>query len=363
MPVELPKRDRVLLLGSVRLDTVEDVMKVAASVLDGRLARLPDGEVAVERGGPARGFVNQLRPVVTENPALEPDPAEAALGHRQNLAVESHRDTRPPRYRLRSGTVGADVKIATTGLAETALASFQVFKRLRAAGQIPPNVRFQFCLPTVAAFLNTHVLLSCHDAIEGPYQHALFNDVTRIAAAVPADRLTLQWDVSTEMAQWEGVREAHFSPVQDGIIERLALHCDHVPMATELGIHLCYGNFGLRHWREPSDLGNCVAVFNGIAARASRPIDYVHMPVPIDRDDDSYFAPLDALQLGPNTKLYLGLVHERDGIDGARRRIAAARRHAERFGIATECGFGSRPPEVIPDLLRLHAEIADSLLD
>jgi methionine synthase II (cobalamin-independent) len=253
------------------------------------------------------------------------------------------------------------VKIATTGLAETALASFHVFERLRVAGRIPPGVRFQFCLPTVAAFLNTHVVLDCHAAIEEPYRHALFDDITRIAAAIPPDRLTLQWDVSTEMAQWEGVREAHFAPVRDGVIERLALHCNQVPAPVELGVHLCYGNFGLRHWREPSDLANCVAVFNGLAARANRAIDYVHMPVPIERDDDAYFAPLDALRLGPHTKLYLGLVHERDGIDGARRRIDAARRHAGRFGVATECGFGSRPPEVVPDLLRLHADIADTL--
>jgi hypothetical protein len=29
------------------------------------------------------------------------------------------------------------------------------------------------------------------------------------------------------------------------------------------------------------------------------------------------------------------------------------------FGIATECGFGRRPADSIPALLRLHAELAD----
>ena len=31
----------------------------------------------------------------------------------------------------------------------------------------------------------------------------------------------------------------------------------------------------------------------------------------------------------------------------------------DRFGIATECGFGRRPAETIPELLRIHAEAAD----
>jgi hypothetical protein len=29
-----------------------------------------------------------------------------------------------------------------------------------------------------------------------------------------------------------------------------------------------------------------------------------------------------------------------------------------RFGVATECGFGRRPPESIEPLMRLHAEVA-----
>ncbi|NKY43746.1 hypothetical protein [Nocardia cerradoensis] len=52
------------------------------------------------------------------------------------------------------------------------------------------------------------------------------------------------------------------------------------------------------------------------------------------------------------------VVHATDGRDGALRRIAAAREIVDGFGIATECGFGRRPAEHIPDLLDLHAELA-----
>jgi hypothetical protein len=31
----------------------------------------------------------------------------------------------------------------------------------------------------------------------------------------------------------------------------------------------------------------------------------------------------------------------------------------ENFSVATECGFGRRKPDTIPELLRIHAAIAD----
>jgi hypothetical protein len=51
-------------------------------------------------------------------------------------------------------------------------------------------------------------------------------------------------------------------------------------------------------------------------------------------------------------------VHYTDGVTGTRRRLATAERHANRFSIATECGFGRRDPATIPELLRIHAELA-----
>ena len=74
-------------------------------------------------------------------------------------------------------------------------------------------------------------------------------------------------------------------------------------------------------------------------------------------DLEGYFAPLLGLKLRRETKLFLGLVHDSDGVEGTRARIAAAARYASDFGIAAECGFGRRPPETIPHLLRVHSEV------
>ena len=64
------------------------------------------------------------------------------------------------------------------------------------------------------------------------------------------------------------------------------------------------------------------------------------------------------LKLAPETELCLGLVHHTDGVAGTRKRLATAEKYVEDFSIATECGFGRRPPETIPELLRIHAEVA-----
>ena len=74
--------------------------------------------------------------------------------------------------------------------------------------------------------------------------------------------------------------------------------------------------------------------------------------------DDAYFAPLKCLALRPDTELCLGLVHYTDGVEGTKKRLAMARKYAEKFSIATECGFGRRDPNTIPKLLRIHAEVS-----
>ena len=83
------------------------------------------------------------------------------------------------------------------------------------------------------------------------------------------------------------------------------------------------------------------------------------MPVPRNRSDAAYFEPLRRLELRPETELCLGLVHHTDGVEGTKKRLATAKRYAANFSIGTECGFGRRDPRTIPELLRIHAAVAD----
>ncbi len=149
-------------------------------------------------------------------------------------------------------------------------------------------------------------------------------------------------------------------PIEE-LVDAFARMGNRVPRDVELGIHLCYGDPGHKHVREPIDTGRMVDVYHRLATAIGRPITWLHMPVPRDRDDDPYFSPLRNLRLKPGTELYLGLVHLTDGVEGAKRRAAAANRVVSDFGIATECGFGRRPPETIPGLLRLHRAVAQQV--
>jgi hypothetical protein len=159
----------------------------------------------------------------------------------------------------------------------------------------------------------------------------------------------------------EGTWESGFDDVEGEIVARVTELGNAVPATAELGFHLCYGDLGHQHFVQPRDMSVLVRLASGVAAGLQRPLNWVHMPVPADRDDDAYFAPLRALQLPAGAQLFLGLVHATDGIDGARRRAAAARRFSAAFGIATECGFGRRPPQTVPALLDLHRVAADEL--
>ncbi|HEV3159604.1 MAG TPA: hypothetical protein VGZ89_06425, partial [Xanthobacteraceae bacterium] len=123
--------------------------------------------------------------------------------------------------------------------------------------------------------------------------------------------------------------------------------------------HLCYGDSNHRHVVEPTDMGDMVEFANRLARNVKRPIELIHMPVPRNRADDAYFEPLKRLMLRPETELCLGLVHYTDGVDGTKKRLATAKKYSDKFSIATECGFGRRDPRTIPELLLIHAEVAD----
>jgi hypothetical protein len=133
---------------------------------------------------------------------------------------------------------------------------------------------------------------------------------------------------------------------------------EHVPAGIELLFHFCYGDAGHRHVVEPTDMGDMVEFANRLSRQVTRAIHLVHMPVPRNRADEAYFAPLERLKLEAGTELCLGLIHHSDGVDGTMRRLATAKKFRSAFSLATECGFGRREPATLPQLLRIHAQVA-----
>src|SRR5205807_3611576 len=161
-----------------------------------------------------------------------------------------------------------------------------------------------------------------------------------------------------EVLAWEDYYEKGPVDFRREAIEVLTKIGDAVPPAVELGYHLCYGSPADEHLVQPKDTGIMVEMTNAVSAGVRRAIQYFHMPVPKNRTDDAYFAPLAGLRLRPETQLYLGLVHHDDAA-GDRARLAAARRHARVDGVATECGMARGDPARLPALLAAHVRAAE----
>ena len=339
----------VHLVGSIGLDTVDDVFSTVGKLLGPHLRRIPDGEV-----GGRRLWISWQYPLLRSSPYLRPDPSGAVRP-----------TNRFPLLTLAEGVPPAEVKFGELGYAREARASHLDFVAARERGEIPEGVRFQICLPTPFAVVSSVAVPAASDAIEAAYEKAMIAEVAALARHIPHRDLCIQWDVCNEMVIWDGQPSdavpSNVSPEE--IIARMKRLCAAVPDDVELGLHLCYGDFGARHFVEPKDAGRMVDFANTLAAAMPHRLAYIHMPVPVGRSDDAFYRPFRDLKLNDGTALFLGLVHAKDGVDGTRARIAAARRYAPEFGIATECGMArARSEDTVRKLLQIHGDVCATAL-
>jgi len=245
--------------------------------------------------------------------------------------------------------------------AREARSSYADFLAARSARELPSNVRFQVDLPT--PFAVTAVFTPGKDflVIEEAYTKAMLRELETICAAIPHSDLCIQWDVCQEMIAWDGQSDI-FTPdsiqdVEGELTKRMKRLCEAVPADVEMGVHLCYGDPEGKHIINPRDGAREVAFANAIVKAVKRPITYIHMPVPIDRFDDAFFAPLKDLNLGA-AQLYLGLVHP-DGAENMKRRLALASKHVTNFGIGTECGMSrARSRALALAMLQAHVDVS-----
>jgi hypothetical protein len=258
------------------------------------------------------------------------------------------------RSRLRPGFDPSALRFDNIGYADWAIESYATLKRLQAAGEVPAGTRFQVCLPSPRVVLTSRVLPDAIPQVWPAYTLAMKNEVARMAAAIPNDELSIQWDC-TEPTAYESADAGRRAETNRMLVD----YASYVPDRVELGYHLCYGDFEHRHSVQPPSLAVSVEISNALASGVRRPIGWMHMPVPRDRSDDAYYAPLRDLKLHPETKTFLGLVHHTDGVEGTKKRMEAASRYLSDYGIATECGWGRRPAETLPELIRIHAAAAE----
>ncbi len=340
-------KGKIHLVGSLGFQNAEIAFRALAAKLGTRAPRYPDGEPG-ERGY----WIRWQNRTFAEHPAFRQQEAREIEGY-----VDGK--TRPL-YVLDEEVDPDLLEVGILGYAEEALASWNIFSELVDEGVIPSSTRFQVCMPSCAALLTSFIHPDDAPLVEPAMERSMRGEVERLVEEVPPGALSIQWDVAYEVIAVDGGQPPlHYDDPLEGSIERLARHVDWVPEGVEAGIHLCYGDPGHKHVIEPESLATCVAFANGICAEATRSVEWIHMPVPRERHDDAYAAPLADLKLNPETELYIGCVHHSDGVEGTVDRLETAQKYAADIGIATECGFGRRDVDTLPELLDIHAEVAD----
>ena len=340
----------VYLVGSVPMASAAAVFETVSAALGPRIKRLPDGET-----GPRGDWITWLEPVFADNSAFQKS-GEFFRVHASGTGRE--------RYALKRGFAPIDVRFDNLFYADIAKASYAEFKRLKDAGKIAAGTKFQVDLVPAHSVIWLFLVDALHAPIDPLYNDAVKREIDKICAAIPHQELAIQFDVASAVfarlerneASSYGRNKAETQATFSDIVVDLG---NSVPRDVDLLYHLCYGDSNHRHVVEPTDMTDMVEFANRLSRNIKRPIELIHMPVPRNRADDAYFAPLNALKLRPETELCLGLVHHTDGIEGTKRRLATAKKYVSNFSIATECGFGRRDPRTIPELLSIHAAVAD----
>jgi hypothetical protein len=342
--------ERLHLIGSVPLGSSEQVFRRLSAELGPHLGRMPDGET-----GERSRWVYFQRQMLLDHPAMEIDPTVPPY---KFVQWDGKVVREIEQARFRPGT-DPDKVAFETGYDRAALASWDVFKRLRDAGTIAPRTRFQVCLSTPHASGYLYVSGPARQTYFAVYERALTAALANIAKAIPAGDLSIQWDVCQEVLAFENYFKDRPADYKKQTFDMLGRLGDAVQAGIELGYHLCYGSPRDEHLVQPRDTALLVEMLEGIAAATHRRIDFFHIPVPKGRTDEAYYAPLKAWKRPVDTKLYLGLLHHDDDA-GDRIRIAVARKFVDDFGLSAECGWGRTEPGRLPGLLKGHRVAAEA---
>ena len=199
----------VHLVGSIGLDTVDEVFATVGKMLGPHLRRVPDGEV-----GGRKLWISWQYPLLRASAFLRPDPSGAI------------RPTNKfPLLTLAEGVAPADVKFGELGYAREARASYLDFVAAREDGTLPKDIRFQVCLPTPFAVVSSVVMPAVLPAVEAAYEKAMIAEVAALCRHIPHKDLCIQWDVCNEMVIWDG-------QPSDAVPGRRLARRDHRPHAA-----------------------------------------------------------------------------------------------------------------------------------
>lgn len=341
-------KNDLLLVGSIPMETAEDVFASFGAGLGAHMTAVPDGEV-----GPRAHWVSKvhyqvlaLHPdiEVVRQPALD-DGVERL--HPRDRADSWQFKVKDGVTRIRFGHGGWRL-----GYARDAVNAYFIFKSLRAEGTLAAHLRFQVSLPSVNSAVPPRIFPDPGDVaiVREGFETALAEEIATILRRIPARDLAIQWDCATELQEAYGDDGA---AIERNVAPMARLN-PAIPEDVLLGYHLCFGTLGGWPRFAPEDLSGAVRMANAFAAGSGRRVDWLHIPT-LDRTDDAFYAPL--ADLDPRgARVYLGLIHN---MSSYAERLDVARKILPEFGVAAYCGLGREAPSAVDQVLADHLEAAE----
>src|SRR5262249_2758374 len=200
-----------------------------SNILGPYCSRIPDGET-----GDRTNWIRWQHDLFASHPDFEPVTTQPFPG----FADEVERTF----FKLADGINPDKLEFGGMGYAWEAIESYRTFERLVHEGTVGADKRFQVALPTPMALLCGFVAPGDRLAVEPALEAAILGELDRIQRAIPASRLSIQWDICFEVVAAEGGFQLPYRDAVAGSVERIGRLCRHVHDEAELGIHLCYGD-------------------------------------------------------------------------------------------------------------------------
>ena len=243
--------------GSVNLPDAETVMSEISSRIPNGVRRMTDGET---------GDRNYWISFQTRKFEQMPEFETVAVGQAYETAPDA---PDMPQLRLTEDASAEMINWPDLGYADEYTKSFATFERMQNEGTIPADVRFQLQYPTPLASVAGTFVPDDLPTVAPSYEQALFADLDSALERLPHDRVAVQWDVAIEFGALEGAMGPKI-PI-DQIAPGLVRCLERVPADVPVGMHLCYGDYGHQHFKQPGSLKMQVDLVNAVSAGCGAP--------------------------------------------------------------------------------------------
>lgn len=335
--------DDLLLVGSIPLDTPEEVFRAFGPRMGEWLRYLPDGEIGDRRywiDGIAHRILNGHREIETTR---YPDPDENGVEtwRPQGRHDQYQFKVKPGVDKVRFGDPGWRL-----GYTRDAVNSYYVFRHLKNEGLIPAHLRFQVCIPLtyscIAGFIPDPDDLA--KVVPG-FTEALVAEIKELVRQIPPTELAIQWDMAIEnrLIEIPLKQGDHYGAKAeaDRIAQPAADVCTAIPAEVAVGYHSCYGTLDGWPSRQPQDALGTVLLLNAVVEASARTVEFVHFPT-LGEAEEAFFEPLEEMEL-QGARAYVGAIHKLHNPEGLKAQIKCIKKFLPEFGLAAPCGFGRAP--------------------